>query len=379
MNLRSRIRSLKKRVLKRETLITVGISRECLLQNFSTYRRRYPDQLLAPVLKSNAYGHGLTLVAEILDREPIAFFMLDSLYEARKLRHAGIRSRILVMGYVRPKEIARNRLSKIDFAIVDIEQLRELTKIAGSETRVHLKIDTGMCRQGLLLSELDNAILLIQQNQSLHVVGVATHLGDADNPESVMTDRQLTRWHEALARIEETFPLIEFRHVAATKGARFATETKSNVIRLGLGLYGFDTSPEMRDVQPVLELRSIVAMLRTVSAQEFVGYNATHTTEAETTLATVPIGYHEGIDRRLSGKGTYLVSGLPAPIVGRVSMNMSSVDVTGIKNVKQGDEVVAISRDHEAPNSLRKLALLAETTPYVLLAHIPEHLRRVVE
>lgn len=379
MNLRSRVRELKKRITKRDPLVTVGISQSALRHNLNTYRSLYPNHQIAPVLKSNAYGHGLAVVAEILDKEPIAFFMVDSLYEARKLRHAGIRSRIMVMGYVRPRDIARNRLPRIDFAVLDIEQLRELTALTTTHIRVHLKVDSGMHRQGLLPSELPEAIKLIQSQPLIEVVGAATHLGDADTPDSKMTQVQLERWNQALTEVEEAFPLLEYRHVAATKGARLAEEAQTNVIRLGMGLYGYDTATGAQVLKPVLELRSLVAMLRTVPADEYVGYNATHTTTGDTVLATIPLGYHEGIDRALSGKGALLIHGTRAPLVGRVSMNMSTVDVTDLPHIKRGDSVTALSRDPTAANSLAQVAKLAGTTPYVILSHIPEHLRRVVE
>lgn len=379
MNLRSRVRELKKRIVKRDPLVTVGISQSALLHNLNAYRALYPKHQIAPVLKSNAYGHGLAVVAEILDNEPIAFFMVDSLYEARKLRHAGIRSRIVVMGYVRPRDIARNRLPRIDFAVLDIEQLRELASLASTHVRIHLKIDTGMHRQGLMPTEIPEAVDLIRSHAHIEVVGVATHLGDADTPDSVMTQLQLERWNQALSEVEEAFPLLEYRHVAATKGARYAAEANTNVIRAGMGLYDYDSSFSEAALVPVLELRSSVAMLRTVPQGEAVGYNATHRTARETRLATIPLGYYEGIDRRLSNQGVFLIQDMPAPITGRVSMNMSSVDVTDIPGVKRGDVVVAISRDPSAPNSVREIAKIADTTPYVILAHIPEHLRRVVE
>lgn len=361
-------------------LIEVGISRGNLLHNLHTYQQKYPNLTFAPVLKSNAYGHGLCVIARLLDAEKIAFFMVDSLYEARTLRQGGVRSRILVLGYVRPEDMLHSHLRNVDFAIVDIEQLRALAARAHRSLRLHLKLDTGMHRQGILQSDLPEAIELIKKNHHLQVVGVGSHFADADGPNPGNTDRQVAVWKEGAAQVTAAFPSVEYRHIAATKGMRWAEEAGTNVGRLGIGLYGFDTSHEgIAALRPVLELRSFITSLRTIPVGDFVGYNATYTATKPVRVATVPVGYFEGIDRALSNIGSMLVRGIRAPLAGRVSMNMSSLEVTDIPEARQGDQVVAISRNPKDQNSVEQMAALAGTTPYVILTHIPQHLKRVVE
>ncbi len=366
-------------------LIEVCISKTALLHNLHTYQNAFPDLQIAPVLKSNAYGHDLGLIARLLDKENIAFFMVDSLYEARRLRSAGAGSRIVVMGYVRPEEIAASRLSRVDFAITDIEQVRALLQITHTPIRVHLKIDTGMHRQGIPLSLLSETVALLKQNSNLIVAGVCSHFADADTANSTHTKLQLTHWKTALAHCMLEFPSIEYRHFGATKGMRFAQEANTNVARLGIGLYGFDTAPEHdTTLEPVLELRSIIGELRLIPKGESVGYNATHTTTRETRVATIPAGYFEGIDRRLSNMGTVQVRGVACPIIGRVSMNMTTIDVTDIPDIAVGDIVTLIRRDLDAPNSVPGIARSVSTdayreSEYVVLVHIPQHLKRVLE
>lgn len=363
---------------RHEPLITVSISRENLLHNLRTYKEAYPDQGIAPVLKSNAYGHGLAVIAELLDKEDIAFFMVDSLYEAEVLRKAGIRSRIVVMGYVRPEAIASSRLRNTDFAIVDIEQLRSVAKEAHTSIRLHLKLDTGMHRQGLLPDELSEAVELIKKNPGLSVVGVGTHLADADNINTTFTDTQLKLWDSLLETIQTSFPAIEYMHAAATKGVRTSSTHQMNVLRVGMGLYGYDTAPQCSSsLKPVLSMRSFITSIRTVPEGDTVGYNATFRAARPSSIATVPAGYYEGIDRGLSNVGSLQVNGIACPIAGRVSMNMVSIDVTDTA-VKRGDLVTLISSNPEEPNSVRSMARLANTTPYVILAHIPTHLYRTV-
>lgn len=361
-------------------LIEVSISRENLLHNLHTYQTQYPDLRFAPVLKSNAYGHGLVLVARLLDSEQIAFFMVDSLYEARTLRQSGIRSKILVLGYVRPEDIAHNHLRDIDFSVTDIEQLRTLAHIASKPIRLHVKLDTGMHRQGIVPDDVPEAISLLRSNPHLQVVGIGSHFADADGESTAYTDAQVTVWNQVAPQMLSAFPGIEYRHVAATKGMKWSKGAGTNVARLGIGLYGFDTSHDGHTVlRPVLQMRSFITSLRSIPAGDCVGYNATYKVTRPSVIATVPVGYFEGIDRGLSSIGSMLVRGLRAPLAGRTSMNMSSLDVTDIPGVTRGDTVIAISRTPSDQNSVEQMAVLAGTTPYVILVHIPQHLKRVVE
>jgi alanine racemase len=383
MSIRSTFGRLKRHFDRYEPLIEIGISKENLLHNLHAYQEQYPELRFAPVLKSNAYGHGLSLVARILDTEDIAFFAVDSHYEARRLRRDGIRSPLLVMGYIRPEDIARSRLPDTDYGVVDLEQLRALTQYANHPVRIHLKLDTGMHRQGLVPEELPEAATLLKQNQHLKVVGIYTHFGDADNPDTKRTDGQIQVWKDAMHTVDCLFPYIEHRHLAATKGIPLIEGVGSTAARLGIGLYGFNTSPHMSlALKPVLEMRSLVAGLRTVPQGDWVSYAATYTAPSDRIIATVPVGYYEGFDRKLSNVGSMTVRGVACPVAGRISMNMTTLDVTDAPGVRQGDPVIVISRNPEDPNSISSIMQLVDIdgyTEYVFLVHIPEHLRRVVE
>jgi alanine racemase len=374
------IRNIQRRLSPHRPLVEVGISKANLLHNLHTYQERYQNVRIAPVLKSNAYGHDLGLIARLLDKEDVAFFMVDSLYEARRLRAAGVKSRIVVMGYIRPTDPERSRLRDVDFAITDIEQLREIAELLTHDVRFHLKIDTGMHRQGILPTDLKEAIELIKSNPHIQLAGIASHLADADGADDAFSTAQVETWNESVQEIERYFPTIEYRHIAATKGVRFGEVTRTNVARVGIGLYGFDTSQHGHsDVRPVLELRSFIASLRDIPEGDHVGYNVTYTTQRPTRIATVPVGYYEGYDRRLSNKGSMRVRDTIVPVAGRISMNMSSLDVTDVSQVSRGDVVTVLSRDPSHTNSVANLATLCGTIPYELLVHIPPHLRRVVE
>ncbi len=374
MMLRKLFGRIRDRLERTQPLIHIEISASALLHNLRAYQTTYPRLRIAPVLKSNAYGHGLALVASVLDTEDIAFFMVDSWYEARELRRSGIRSRIVVMGYVRPGDVVRSKLENIDFAIVDKEQLEALVRSCTHPIRIHIKLDVGMHRHGITQSDMEEAIRLIQSNPHLQMTGVTAHIGDADNTDETLSKKQIEIWNALSKKVVSAFPSVEFRHLSATKGARFAQMADTNVLRLGIGLYGFDTSPHSTlSLQPVLSMRSVISSIRRVPKGDSVGYNATYTAEADRVIATVPAGYFEGVDRRLSNKGFLIVRGVECPIVGRVSMNMTSIDVSDVPSVSVGDVVEVISSD-----SILSMAQTANTTPYELLAHIPPHLRRVL-
>jgi alanine racemase len=385
MNLRSVAHGIARAFDTHKPLVEVSISRSALLHNLNTYRKQYPKLKFATVLKSNAYGHGLVTIAKLLDKQKLAFFMVDSYFEARTLRRTGIRTRILILGYVDSREIAESTLKDVDYGIVDLEQLRELAKITKKPTRIHLKIDTGMHRHGIEPENLDEAIGMLKVNSNLEVVGVCSHFADADSHDPTFTLHQISVWNKAVQKVEIAFPEIEYRHIAATKGIPMSERANANVARLGIGFYGFDTSPSGdAPLKPILEMRSIITSIRDVQPGEYVGYNITYSPKIPSRIATVPVGYFEGVDRRLSNKGYMLVDGIACPIVGRVSMNMSSIDVTDVPDAEPGDEVIVISRDPDQPNSIPNIVKqvstpIYEEAPHGPLVHIAQTLRRVID
>ncbi len=358
--------------------VEITISKGVLLRNFKQYQAAYPDFLLAPVLKSNAYGHGLVVCAQILDKEQVAFFVVDSLFEAKLLRSAGIKKTVLVIGYVNPINI-RHAHKNIVYTITSLAQLKEVSSTLFTPRRFHLKLDTGMHRQGIMLSELDEAIRIFEKNRLLQLEGVCTHFADADNDDETFSKEQCRLWREAQQKIKAAFPNMKVFHVAATSGARFAKEAGSSVIRVGLGLYGIDPSPRERViVEPVLQLETVISGIKIIEKGECVGYNCTFQASKTMKIATLPLGYYEGIDRRLSNVGSVKIHNQICPIVGRVSMNITSVDVSAVSNVKEGDRVVVFSRNTKDGNSVDEAARVARTIPYDLLVRLPPHLRRTV-
>lgn len=366
-----------------QVLNEVHIRADALRANHQALQAFHPEAQIVPVLKSNAYGHGLTTVGPIFDSLRAPFLAVDSLYEAYELHKAGIRTPLLIMGYTAPSNLAVKRLP-FAFVVYDLEIARALNQFQpGAE--VHLFVDTGMNREGIPLNQLPAFITELKKLSHLQVRGITSHLADADNPTSEhMTTDQLTAFRQALTICEQAGVPIQWRHLSASGGAYKLKAPELNMIRAGLASYGWsplsqvDNYASSLTLQPALEFVSTLVQIKTVPAGTKVGYNATYTTTKKTVLGLLPAGYYEGVDRRLSSKGVVIVKGQACPILGRVSMNMTTIDVTGVENPQVGDRAIIYSRELVAPNSVAAAAELAGTIPYELLVHLAESVRRTV-
>ncbi|MCR4275123.1 MAG: alanine racemase [Candidatus Campbellbacteria bacterium] len=373
--MRNLFRQLRKKRFAYEPLVEVRISKDALLYNLNVFASCAPQWGIAPVLKANAYGHGLVDVARILEDKPeISFFVVDSYYEALVLRNEGLRTPILVIGYTLTNNILESTLSDVAFTVGSITQLRELVEKKVRQA-LHLKIDTGMHRQGIALSDVPSALDLVLKNRSVRIEGVCSHFADADGEDDAFTREQIRQWNEFTKTWRTRIPDTKYYHISHTAGMRFVKEISANVGRLGIGLYGIASGTNLK---PALEMKTRVTALRLVPKGETVGYNNTWTAKHDTLVATIPVGYYEGVDRRLSNKGFVQVKGSMCPIVGRVSMNMTTVDVTDVTDVQEGGEAIVMSIHPEDKNSIMNMAQTCNTIPYDILVHIPSTLRRVM-
>ena len=375
----STLKKLKRRLDNRQRLIEITISKKSLLANLEAYAKAYPKLSFAPVLKSNAYGHGLLLVAGALDKTAVPFFCIDSLYEAQNLQQNGTKHKLLILGYTQSENILRARTKNISFAITDLNQLQKIVGQLKRPRTFHLKLDTGMRRQGLLPEQWQDSLTLLKKNPMIILEGLYSHLADADNSNSDFTMAQIKLWNQGAEFFKKYFPEIKYFHLANTAGTAFAENIFANTARLGIGLYGIDSGVQKKlELKPALTMKSIISSLRELKTGDSVGYNAIFKATGPSKIATVPVGYYEGLDRRLSEKGFFKIGNQFCPIVGRVSMNMTSVDVTDVADVKVGDEVEIISANPADKNSAENIAALCGTIPYEILARLPEHLKRTL-
>jgi alanine racemase len=362
-------------------LIRVTISKSHLLHNLREFQKLAPGGNVAPVLKSNAYGHGLTEIARILDAEKgIPFLIVDSYFEAVALHAAHIKTSLLIIGYTPPSTLLRSRLPKTSFTVTSLSMLQGILE-THHRVSIHLKIDTGMHRQGIMIDEIPTAIMLIQKSPRIVLEGISTHLADADGTDPEFTHAQIQQWNELVHIFRKEFSPLKWIHASATYGHSFSQDIDANVSRLGIGLYGLIEEERKMNLQPVMEIRTLVTDIKTIKKGESIGYNATFTASHDMRVATIPAGYYEGIDRRLSNVGFILVGPqrIPCPIVGRVSMNITSIDVSHIPDIKVQDEAVIISNKVSDPNSINSIVKQTPgTIAYELVIAIPSHLKRVV-
>ena len=377
---------LSKRRFPYEPLITVEISKNRLLHNLKEFKKLAPGGQIAPVLKSNAYGHGLIEIARLLEEESgehFPFFIVDSYFEAVALRAQGLKTPLLIIGYYRPNMITSARLRDTSFTITDISILKSIAQTVRKPVTLHLKIDTGMHRQGILREEIEEAVRLIRTNRNLLLEGICSHLSNADAADVTSAQKQITAWNEIAAYFKKEFPTIRYIHLSATDGHALHKGIDANVSRLGIGLYGItenETLHRTLDLKPVLEMKTIITGIKELDAGDTVGYADTFTAPQEMLAATIPVGYFEGLDRRLSNKGCVLVGAgkIPCPIIGRISMNITSIDITKVK-LQVGDTVVVISNNPSHPNSVHGIVRTSEgSIPYEMVVRIPAHLKRVV-
>ena len=377
MQLIDQIKRLARRPKPYRSLIEVEISAERLKHNLVVVRSVVPRWQVAPVLKSNAYGHGLNLVASVVDKENVPFVVVDSYFEALSLRRNGFRSPILLVGFVFPEDILNNKLPRVAFTITSLEQLRQVVERLSRPQAFHLKIDTGMHRQGLLIEEVETAMAIIKNNANFILEGVCSHFADADSEAEAFTLQQIEKWNELGRLFRKNFENIKYFHVSASAGLYYYEKIRANCLRLGIGLYGFNVSKNKSlDLRPALSMKTVITGVKNLKKGETVGYGHSFTAPRDMTVATIPVGYYEGLDRRLSSVGFVKVKGILCPIVGRVSMNISSIDVSSVPIVALGDEVEVISANKQDPNSIDNMARLAGTIPYELLVHLPGQLKR---
>ncbi len=365
-----------------ENMVTVTLSKGALLNNINEFIKIGNGIMVSPVLKSNAYGHGICEIAEILDKETstvsVPLFILDSYFEAKKLRNDDIHRSILIIGYTSIKNIVENKIKDVIFTVSDINVLKELGEKLNKKTKFNLKLDTGMHRQGILPTDVDESIKIINKNNNIILESISSHFSDAEENKDY-TEKQIAEWNKLVDKFRNEFKTIKYWHISNTAGHNYINKAKCNMTRLGAGLYGIRDGAYVDNVHiiPVLQLETIVTGIKKIKKGQTVGYGNSFEANGDMTIATIPVGYYEGIDRRLSNKGHVNIHSKFVNIIGRVSMNITTIDITDINDAKIGDKVIVISSNENDPNSM--LNISKETTlARDLAVNIASHLKRVV-
>lgn len=358
-------------------LNVIEISEGSLRNNYYHLSKLAKNVMVAPVFKSNAYGHGINIVAKILDNVGAPFFCVDSLYEAYELKKANIKTPILIMGYVNPENL-KNRKLPFSFAIYDREELIALNKYQPG-VKVHLFVDTGMHREGIPFEDLPDFLNLCKQLKNIHIEGLMSHLGAANN--LAATKKQIANFNETKKMVFAAGLKPIWFHIAASSGLLHNAEYKNeigNLARCGIALYGVEPEKLDKNLKPVLTFKTILNQIKELKRGEKVGYDFTLTAKKDMHIGVLPVGYFDGIDRRLSNKGNVLINNIACPIMGRVSMNITTIDISNVPEPQVGDEVIIYSNKTKDKNSIVNAAVIAKTIPYDLVVKLSTTTKRIV-
>lgn len=379
-----------KRAATRPTWAEVSLS--TLRQNYRAVAGYIGSGVtICAVVKAYAYGHGAVECAAALEQEGATWLGVTSLDEAIPLREEGIATRILLMtGFWRGEEaeIVRLRLTPTVWEIGQIELLeRAAARLGTSQHAIHLKVDTGMGRLGAAPEELPKILVTLKSSQHLYLEGFSTHIASSEVLDAPSVAAQLKFFAEARNLLREhgfNPPLV---HAANTSAVISHHESWNTMVRPGLALYGYYLPFERAgrtvsgrglklEVKPVLTWKTRILSLRDMPAGQALGYGGTYVTKAPARIAILPVGYADGLNRGLSSNGRVILGEHYAPIVGRISMDLTTVDVTGIPGVEVADEVILLGSSDGLSVDAREHADLANTIPYEVLCAISKRVPR---
>ncbi len=381
-----------------DPLTRAEIDLKALAHNYRELRRvASPRARMMVVVKADAYGHGAVEVSRTTLELGADYLAVARLSEAVRLREAGIGAPILILGYTLPEHVEYLVKNDIRTAVTTLETARILSEEAvrrRSAVKVHVKIDTGMGRLGIVCDELVAAsrdrngknravetILKIALLPGLEVEGVFTHFANADCTDKSYARFQFALFSEVLEGLRRSGLEVPLRHAANSAATMDLPETHLDMVRTGISLYGLWPSPQFdrsrMELRPVMSVKSRVVQVKEVPAGFAVSYDSTYRTGKASKIATVPMGYGDGYSRLLSSKGVMLARGQRAPVIGRVCMDLTALDVTHIPDIVIGDEVVVLGRQGGEEVSADEIAGLANTINYEVVTTILPRVTRV--
>jgi alanine racemase len=375
---------------------TAYISRSALLHNAAVIRRCLkPETKLCAIVKADAYGHGAAIVADTLANfargesysPTVDAFAVADLDEAAEL--SAIHQPLLILRPIENAFVGRQR-AKIELAIRNewwltvataaaAEDIARIAMAAGRRAQIHVMFDTGMNRAGTAADQIDSLLERIESRPSLHLAGLCTHFAQSEDAENPFTIEQLARFLDRTDAIEARGGKI-IRHAANSGAIFFSPPAHLDMVRPGISLYGIDPTgkPSIdRPLRPVMRWTAPLIGIRDIRPGESVGYGQTWTADRPTRIGLVPVGYADGYSREFSNRGVMLIHESQAPVVGRVSMDLTTIDLAQVPMARLGDEVTILDDDPLSAASVYKLAKWANTIPYEIFCRIGRRVRRV--
>lgn len=387
------------------SLSKIEISRENIAYNLKNVKALLKSQTrLMIVVKSNAYGHGLVEFAKEAVKCGADYLGVVNIDEALELRRAHIIKPILVLGYVPKEALADAAKNYIDISIISPEQVVEIlnSKYEG-KLKIHIKAETGINRLGINAKNILNICKELSRIKKVELVGIYSHLASVEENNLDYTAEQFRNFGTIIKTLEKYNIKIPIKHIAASGATFLFPESHFNMVRVGIASYGLWPSEENRKnflaeadidipkpfLKPVLSYKTQIVQVKEISGG-YVGYGCTYRVTKAMKIAVIPVGYFEGLDRGLScsskkttktersGCGEVLISGVRCPIIGRVCMNMSIVDISKLKSqITNGEEVVIIGKQGKEEITVDEIAKKIDTINYEIVSRIPEHIPRI--
>lgn len=365
------------------TLATIHLP--AVAHNLRELRRILEPRVeILAVIKADGYGHGCRVMAETLSQLGVRRFGVASVQEGVLLREAGMLEEIIVMGGILPEQVRDLVHANLVPTLSDAGTAHALDRAVSQHRRpypVHVKVDTGMRRLGFAPGEVSPLLQSPLFSDTFFCQGLMTHLADADNPDPAFTLHQLDRFQEAVSSLPANGPR-PCRHAANTAGILWHPQAHLDMVRPGLLLYGYTPAPD-RDarvsLQPVMSLTTKVVHLKTAGKGEPVSYGDLYRTQRDSRLAILPIGYAHGYNRRLSNTGEVIIHDQRFPIVGRICMDMTVIDVTDDPTIKPGDDVILMGKSETQAITANDLANWQDSIPYEVLCNLGPKVPRVYE
>ena len=352
-----------------------------LQYNLSVLRNIISERIVIAVVKADAYGHGAPAIARRLQDEGVSLFAVAFTGEAKKLRESGIRAPVIVL-------FDRDDIDDyFDFGLTpviqDIPTAEKFSREAmrrGVRLQVHLKVDTGMGRIGMHEDEAVSGALRMAEMKGIEIAGLMSHFSEADLADRSYAEKQTAAFFSLRDKITTKFgrtPVCHMANSAASLSMNFSFKKNTfDAFRPGLLLYGYAPFEEQYGLRPLMKLRTKILVIRTMAAGSPVSYGRTFVTKRQSRIAVVPIGYADGFSRRFSNNAAMLVGGTRVPVVGRVCMDLTMIDVTDVSGASEGDEVVILGQQGNEMISACELASRADTIPYEILTSLGSRARR---
>lgn len=355
----------------RPTVMEVDLT--SLKHNIKEIKNYIGNKEIMPIIKANAYGTYINKELSVIKEFNIVGVATTE--EGKELRQLGFTNSIFILNQPSIEEISTIKNYDLTVGISFLDFLKELVK-SKETVKIHLEVETGMNRTGVAINDLNEFINIIKNNKQIELEGIYTHLSSADTDKEY-TKNQLIIFNEAITIIKSQIPSIKYIHSLASSGILNYLSNDTNLVRPGIILYGYYSMKDLVkkiNLKPICTLKTKITFLKTVSKETSISYSKTYITQKETKIATIPIGYADGLKRRLSNKGYVVINNHKCPIIGNICMDSCMIDVTEIDNVKIGDDVYIWDNK---TITVEDIAIQCDTINYEILSTISDRVERI--